>query len=501
MKLKLVLASFLVLAICLPAVTLYHHEAEAVDGYHVHNLNTTMNYTTIQEAINADGTLDGHVILVDAGTYFENVVVNKSLSLVGESRETTIIDGENKGIVVNVTANSVVIAHFTVRNSGAYYPNSSICLCGTDFTSVTDNVIEQSNYGILLLSSYNTTINGNQIADNLSHGIVMNSSCNSTVNGNNLTRNDAEAFNLFQSNRNFISENNVSTNAAAVWMDGSFYNVFSNNRMHNCTVSFLPVIALANSEGNWFVENDINNFDNSGTGFALYSSNESFIIENNIENCDYGLYLSSSNHNRIYHNNIVNNVHQAYIYEASAENSWDDGYPSGGNYWSEYVGADYFQGSAQNISGSDGIGEAEYSIGVDNTDRYPLKGMFSCFNATSELHVQAICNSTISNFQYNGTALMFSVTGVDETAGFCRICVPTSLMNASYRVFVNGTEVTSNLLLCSNSTHSYLYFNYTHSTQEVIVIPEFPMLLVLHLFFIATLIAATIYRRKHPQDM
>jgi hypothetical protein len=75
------------------------------------------------------------------------------------------------------------------------------------------------------------------------------------------------------------------------------------------------------------------------------------------------------------------------------------------------------------------------------------------------------------------------------------------LMNETYQVFVNGTEVQCNLLPCSNTTHSYLYFTYNHSTQEVIIIPEFPAFLILPLFMAATLLAVIIIRRKHRANL
>jgi len=127
-------------------------------------------------------------------------------------------------------------------------------------------------------------------------------------------------------------------------------------------------------------------------------------------------------------------------------------------------------------------------------------GMFSDFKATSEYHVQTICNSSISDFQYNGTAICFNVTGKTDTTGFCRICVPRALMNETYKVFVNGTEVPCNLLPCSNTTHSYLYFTYNLSTQEVIIIPEFPAFLIPPLFMITTLLAVIIYRKKYSKQ-
>jgi nitrous oxidase accessory protein NosD len=58
-------------------------------------------------------------------------------------------------------------------------------------------------------------------------------------------------------------------------------------------------------------------------------------------------------------------------------NTWDDGYPSGGNYWSNYTGIDEYSGPSQNETGSDGIGDTPYVIDENNTDRYPLMAPFS----------------------------------------------------------------------------------------------------------------------------
>jgi hypothetical protein len=176
-----------------------------------------------------------------------------------------------------------------------------------------------------------------------------------------------------------------------------------------------------------------------------------------------------------------------YIETSGYANSWDDGYPSGGNYWSGYTGVD---------SDYDGIGDSWYEIDSSNIDHYPLMGMFSDFNATSEHHVQIICNSTVSDFQFNGTAMSFNVSGENGTAGFCRICIPTALMDATYRVFVNGTEVQRNLLPCSNSSYSYLYFTYSHSTEQIIIVPEFPSFITLSLFMILSMLALTFANRR-----
>jgi hypothetical protein len=65
---------------------------------------------------------------------------------------------------------------------------------------------------------------------------------------------------------------------------------------------------------------------------------------------------------------------------ASTGNVWDDGYPSGGNYWAFYVGVDIFSGSQQNIPGSDGIIDAPLTVATNNIDHYPLLKPFSLHN-------------------------------------------------------------------------------------------------------------------------
>ena len=109
---------------------------------------------------------------------------------------------------------------------------------------------------------------------------------------------------------------------------------------------------------------------------------ENTIMNNNV----YGIYTNcySPNGNianRIYHNNFINNIKQVYV---KHYNDWDDGYPSGGNYWSDYdepgEGAyDNYHGPDQDLPGSDGIADEPYYIG----DRYPLMEPYTGGDTTS----------------------------------------------------------------------------------------------------------------------
>ncbi|MCJ7422813.1 right-handed parallel beta-helix repeat-containing protein [Candidatus Bathyarchaeota archaeon] len=405
----------------------------------VHNLNTGLSYTSIQNAIGAGETLGGHTIFVDAGTYNENIVVNKQIRLIGEHPDSTVIKAADRTKnALNITSDNVEISGFNITGATQWYPAA----CGLYLDSVS-----------------NVSISGNYVANN-TYGIRMDYSSNNTLANN------------------------------KIWLNHFGINMYSdddNNRIIKNSFSSHTGVSLslwAGSDGNLVTQNAF--FDNSD-GVDIGYSNFNVISYNNFSYNGLGIDIEQiGNNNTICHNNLIDNTGQAHSILGAA-NFWDDGYPSGGNYWSNYAGVD---------AGNDGIGDAPYTIDANNTDRYPLMGMFSDFNATSEYCVQTICNSSISGFQSNATSISFNVTGEDGTAGFCRVCTPSALMNATYRVFVNGTEVQCNLLPCSNTTHSYLYFTYSHSTKEIVIIPELASLIISPLLTIATLLATNVSRRK-----
>ena len=77
------------------------------------------DYPTIQEGI--DASVDGDSILVSAGTYYENLIIdNKAIILFGEGSENTIIDGSQNGSVIHISSSLVHIDGFTVMNGSGY---------------------------------------------------------------------------------------------------------------------------------------------------------------------------------------------------------------------------------------------------------------------------------------------------------------------------------------------------------------------------------------------
>ena len=484
--------------------TLY---SEAVS---VHNIDTGLDYLTIQEAINASETLDGHTILVDAGTYYEHLIVNKSLTLLGKDKSNTLIDGskqEPEKAAVYIEADNVSFCGFTVQNgsAGIFLYHCQYCLINgsrilgnerkgielldSSNNRIESNVISNNFWGIHLMFDLpicgftNNTILNNLMTDN-EYGIIFfsHSTCNEIIE-NTIVSSDETGIHLTGSN-NIVHNNSVLNNKIGVTLSsGSSDNTISRNVILNS--SFIG-ISMSYANSNLLLDNILNKGD---IGLWARNIDDCIFSGNTISMNNQGIQILFSGNSTFYHNNLINNTLQVNNYDSTSV--CDNGFE--GNYWGNYIGVD--------LDPQNGIGDTPHIIDENNQDNYPLMGIFFDFSATSEHHVQTICNSSIFDFQYNGAAIGFIISGESGTTGFCRICIPTVLMNVTYKVFVNGTEVPHTLLPYSNSTHSYLYFTYNHSTQEVIIIPEFPSFLSLSLLMAATLLAVMIIRRKHRANL
>ncbi len=167
----------------------------------VHNINTGLNYCTIQAAVNAAPTLNGHTITVDPGNYDEDVNVFKSLSILGAGAGSTSIRGVigGDGATVRITANNVVIAGFTITRIGNNTTDwnnpglnsAGIAIQGTSITGalIRDNVITGNRTGIDINNSSSHTIRNNDITFNRTGLIFRNQTDNLTIVENNINDN------------------------------------------------------------------------------------------------------------------------------------------------------------------------------------------------------------------------------------------------------------------------------------------------------------------------
>jgi len=354
----------------------------------------------------------------------------------------------NASIVVERDNIVVDGAGYTVQGGG---DGTGIDLSGRSNVTIKNMKIKAFGTGIYLYESSNNMISGNVITDNGLLGVRF----------------------YLSSNNNTVSANTITNNYRGIWLEVST-GTSSNN-----------VISR-------------NNIENNTDGIMIYRSLGNIISENNVtKNKDHGIYLDTSYDNRIYHNNFIDNGVPWGFYLCT--NTWDADYPLGGNYWSDYNGTDLFSDLYQNETGSDGIGDTTYIMPFDNKDNYPLMGMFLSFNTSPGYPVDVVCNSSIEDFEYFDSTITLHVSNstANQTRGFCRLTILHDLLSPPYDVTIHGIPV-NHTLLFENDTLSLIYLNYTHSTVEIVIVPEFPSFLILPLFMTATLLAVIAHRKKHP---
>ncbi len=123
------------------------------------------NYSIIQNAINISS--DGDTIFVYNGIYYENIEVNKSISLIGENKDSTIISGKNLFNVITINAPWFNLTGFTIQNG----PVSGIRIESLGNCNIYQNTINYNGIGIYIISSINTKIYNNTISNNSIIGI------------------------------------------------------------------------------------------------------------------------------------------------------------------------------------------------------------------------------------------------------------------------------------------------------------------------------------------
>jgi len=291
------------------------------------------------------------------------------------------------GIYLEVSSNNKVLSNRLTNNMHGLM----ICCLSNDNT-VTGNNMTSNYSGIYISSSEGNVLRSNRImgsvygfgVDSYLLALLINDvDASNTVDGkpiyywvnkhDMIVPPDAGYVGLINCTR-IVAQNLTLTHVG----EGVFLAHTSNSTVtgNMITNDFYGVLLIIASSNNTIGENTItaNEF-----GLLLYnSSGHNSIRGNSIAHNYYGVWFDTSSTNKFYHNSF--NYNGLQVYDCSKDypqvppsiNTWDDGYPSGGNYWSDYIGQDLYNGPNQNLPGSDGIGDTPYVLDSNNRDHYPI---------------------------------------------------------------------------------------------------------------------------------
>lgn len=232
------------------------------------------NYTLIQDAI--DNSSNNDTIYVYSGIYNENLVIKKSINLVGLDKNSTVIKGNNSLYIIFIKFSYVNISGFTIQNGKVGIYISEI---NYSFINISDNIITENWDGIRFYKSSNNKITNNYITNHKNLGIIIEESKNNLIKNNKFFENKKAIVLNRWSDCNLISNNNLTDNYIGISLFSSFKNFINKNLIINCTIG----------------------------AYLSYSTNNT-IVENIIEfNDKYGIYLGDSDDNEVSTNNFSNN--------------------------------------------------------------------------------------------------------------------------------------------------------------------------------------------------
>jgi len=307
-------------------------------------------------------------------------------------------DGSIDPTTANITSTDNITYYFTDDNHGE--------LIVQKVNSIIDGAGYTLHGGIAYSAGVrlanNATIQNMQITGFV-WGIYLFGGKNRLVTKNNIT-NCSTGIHVEESTNNILSDNYISSNYVGYLLASSNDNIISNNYITDHQDG-IELMGLTSPTQNVTISN--NTITGNFNGITLWWCDSNSIYGNNITNNDKGIKNRISSNNIVYHNYFMNNSNHVFIQYSGFSNIWDDGYPSGGNYWSGFETTDIYGGSYQNQSGSDGIGDTPYVADATNVDNYPL-GPFP------EHDVAVISLEPVKNIVGQGFYVSINVTSENQ---------------------------------------------------------------------------------------
>jgi parallel beta-helix repeat protein len=330
-------------------------------GWSYHELSIPDIYLTSLFSIGFMFHSDGSIHY--EGVYLDGITMEYDSTIY--IRADGSIDPPSAPIIREGNLYTLVGTIYTNALEGIVIQKSNIILDGAGFELHGPGRLGALNsYGIAIQDVSNVTIRNINVHE-FDFGVNVISASNNIIQGNNATDCDVGISLQMASLNKVIGNFGIQNSNYTVFLYSASDNLIEGNLMVNNGGYGLGL--LTNSHRNNILGNTIASTGWYGV-YIDYSQNNT-LTENNIED-NYGGILLRSCTNHIFRNNFIGNSIQVSTAESS--NIWDNGYPSGGNYWSDYTGSDLFSGPLQNLQGSDGIGDDHYVIDESNQDFYPL---------------------------------------------------------------------------------------------------------------------------------
>ena len=231
--------------------------------------NGNKDYQTIKEAIY--NAIPGDTIYVYNGTYSEYFAINKSINLIGEDKEKTIIQQNNsvyENYLIKIASENVTISGFTIKDN--FYKK---------IENKTNNPILPSfnDYIGILIESNNNEIHNNTLT-NWGYAIIINQSQNIVLSNNNITDNSISCIYIKNSLKNIIINNNINNNKIGIMFDINstknlvYHNNFINNAYHHIYSESSNIFYNETlKQGNYYDNYDGMDKNNDGIGDTPYN--------------------------------------------------------------------------------------------------------------------------------------------------------------------------------------------------------------------------------------
>jgi parallel beta-helix repeat protein len=286
-------------------------DLKASSDHPVHNLNTGLSYISIQEAINAPETSGGHTILVDVGTYYESVVVNKSVSIVGADKDTTIIDGNRSSIGLCILSDDVFVSNLTIVHCGE---GGGLCVDEVGNVQISDIIACNNDaFGVHLIpGSHNVNITRTTIMNNSEGGLILNQAWKVNIYNSTIVSNNGSGIIIHNGANHSIVGNNMTDNLFGISLvDGSLVNTIFGNIIVNSSVGI-----FSNNCSDLYIRNNV--IMSNYIGIHCLNNSDPLIQGNIIMSNGGGITLTEYCAGTIQGNSIVNN-------SGSGVALWDSG--------------------------------------------------------------------------------------------------------------------------------------------------------------------------------